>query len=130
MDILPNTAIIIPLTITEVVHCLYLKEDDVPWVWNRTTDTRSPDDIIIYEMIRRLERIEDLMGLNSKSVDEWGESALHWAAKYGNDNFMHTLLKVDPTMTKMVNCYGASALHLAADNGNEACIRTLLSIDP
>eukprot|EP00759_Apiculatamorpha_spiralis_P012758 PhF_6_TR19662/c1_g1_i3/m.28706 len=83
----PNATIIIPLTITEVVHCLCLKEDDVSWVWNRTTDTRSPDDIIIYEMIRRLERIEDLMGLNPKSVDECGESALHWAAKYGNDNF-------------------------------------------
>eukprot|EP00759_Apiculatamorpha_spiralis_P042836 PhF_6_TR40640/c4_g1_i2/m.61012 len=104
--------------------------------------TQSQDYNKIFDMIRRLEPIEDAMGLNWKLIDKRGESALHWAAKYGHDGCMHVLLKFDPTMTKMLENDGTSALHWAERGramrlrrgeqciAHDDCIRTLLIIDP
>eukprot|EP00759_Apiculatamorpha_spiralis_P020327 PhF_6_TR25743/c0_g1_i3/m.36281 len=101
MDMRSNAAII-PLTITEVVHWICLKEEDAQWVWNRPTDTQSHDEVKVFDMIRRLEPVGDSIRFVLKSIDEWGGSPLHWAAKFGHDDCIHIILKMDPTMTKMV----------------------------
>eukprot|EP00759_Apiculatamorpha_spiralis_P032474 PhF_6_TR33869/c3_g1_i1/m.49699 len=127
MDLQKNYGII-PLTITAVMDWIHLKVC-TRMIWNHMNN-RSQTDIKVFDMIRRLEPIEDAIGFNPKSTDEDTMTALHWAAKYGHDACIRTLLSIDPTMTKMLDNYDTSALHVAANYGHDACIRTLLSIDP
>eukprot|EP00759_Apiculatamorpha_spiralis_P030237 PhF_6_TR31965/c0_g1_i1/m.47458 len=90
LDIIrPNS--IIPLTITEVVDFICLKEDG-----DRFTNARSNDDMTLFDIIRRLEPFEDASGWNLQSRDECGESVLHHASFYGHDACIRTLLGIDP----------------------------------
>eukprot|EP00759_Apiculatamorpha_spiralis_P032477 PhF_6_TR33869/c3_g1_i4/m.49702 len=94
MDLQTNYGII-PLTITAVVEWINL-EACTRRIWNHMNN-RSQTDIKVFDMIRRLEPIEDAIGFNPKSTDEDTMTALHWAAKHGHDACIRTLLSIDPT---------------------------------
>jgi ankyrin repeat protein len=59
------------------------------------------------------------------ATDEWGNTALHVAARYGNSEMVDILLKNGANINIMDGC-GETALHIAARDGNQDTVIVLM----
>ena len=69
----------------------YLVERDAKWGFNHAIRMTFTHHTVIYDLIERAKLALDL-GFPVDTLDSWGRSILHWAARNGNEELIDLLL--------------------------------------